>query len=239
MSIFDDNNEVVKRAVYVFNQLSDEDKIKIVSDLNPHTFKLKQYQGIFAPLLSKIQNDISKFDEIKIGNKLLEYGLEETYARLFVSNVKKHAPTIEYQLSQLAKISDELFCKNLSGIVKDIWINHADDSKITEKFNITQEQLLCIVDITRSLVNALSRGETTKEKIREHYVLKISEKKLDTLINQVLIHSKHWSSTLLFSNTQDTYFEVQLIAKQNKEILTIMKGLIDIIREQKTRQQKT
>ena len=238
MSIFDDNNKDVKRAVRVFNQLSDEDKIKVVSDLNPHTFKLKQYHGIFALLLSKIQNDISEFDEIKIGNKLLEYGLEETYARLFVSNVKKHAPTIEYQLSQLAKISDEHFCKNLSGIIKDVWINHDDDNKITEKFNITHEQLLCIVDITRSLVNGLSRGETTKEKIRKHYVAKISEKKLDTLINQVLIHSKYWSSTLLFSNTQDTYFEVQLIAKQNRAILKIMKELIDLIREQKTRQQK-
>ena len=58
-------------------------------------------------------------DAIEIGNKLMEYGLDETYARLFVANVKKHAPTAEYQLNQINKVPDGDFCDKLPGVMKD------------------------------------------------------------------------------------------------------------------------
>lgn len=93
MSLFDEDDQSVKAAISYFNELSDQDKALIVSDLNPQTFKLKKHFKALFPLFSRVQNDLSKHDGIKIGNKLLELGLEETYARLVVSNMKKHAPT--------------------------------------------------------------------------------------------------------------------------------------------------
>ena len=99
MSIFDDNDEDVKTSIHFFNQLSNEDKIRIVSNLNPNILQQKQQYTRLFPLLVKIQKDISKHDAIKIGNKLMDLGLDETYARLFVSNIKNHAPTEAYQLS--------------------------------------------------------------------------------------------------------------------------------------------
>ena len=236
MSIFDDNNEDIKRSIGFFNQLSDEDKVTIVSDLNPQTFKLKRYYKPLFPLLSKIQKDISKFDAIKIGNKLMEYGLDETYARLFVTNMKKHAPTEDYQLNQLDKIADDLFCDNLPEIIKNVWVDHVDNNMIVEKFSITQEQVDCIIDVTRNLLNSLARGETTKALIKEKYAKKISEKKLSILMDKVSIHSKHWHDTMLFSNVQDTFFNTERIVKQNEIMLRFMKELIGLIREQKTRQ---
>ncbi|MCY4489915.1 MAG: hypothetical protein OXC46_00445 [Thaumarchaeota archaeon] len=51
-----------------------------------------------------------------IGNKLVELGMEETYARLVINNVKKQAPTLEYHLSQLERLSDDFFEKTLMGL---------------------------------------------------------------------------------------------------------------------------
>ena len=55
MSIFDDNDEDVKNSIRFFNRLSNENQIRIVSDLNPNTLRQKQqYKSLFA-LLSKIR----------------------------------------------------------------------------------------------------------------------------------------------------------------------------------------
>ena len=68
MSIFDaDKNEDVKESILYFNQLSNEEKVRIVSDLNPYIFQQKQQYLPLFPLLSKIQQDISKHGTIEIG----------------------------------------------------------------------------------------------------------------------------------------------------------------------------
>lgn len=56
---------------------------------------------------------MSKYTHMVIGNKLVELGMEETYARLVINNVKKQAPTLEYHLSQLERLSDDFFEKTL------------------------------------------------------------------------------------------------------------------------------
>ena len=162
MSIFDDNNEDVKNAIRFFNNLRDDDKVRIVSDLNPNTFKLKQHAKRLFPLLSKIQRDISKHDEIKIGTKLMEYGLEETYARLFVANMKKQVPTAAYQIDQINKITDNTFCEKLPDIMKYIWVDrNSIDMKMENKLGVSVEKLQCIESLTFRIFNGLSRGNIT------------------------------------------------------------------------------
>jgi hypothetical protein len=148
-----------------------------------------------------------------------------------VANIKKHAPTIEYQLSQLDKISDEIFCENLSSIVNDVWIKQTSLEQVVEKFNISQEQIQCFIDIFRYLINALSRGTTTKEIIREEYKGKLSVKKLDNLINQISVYHKHWNDTVMFSNVQDIFFNMSTIFQQNNAILKQLKEITNILND--------
>ncbi len=183
MSVFDDNNEDVKNSIQFFNRLSNENQIRSVSDLNPNTLRQKQqYKSLFA-LLSKIQKDISKYDAIKIGNKLMELGLNETYARLFVANVKKHAPTEAYQLTQLEKIQDEDFVEKLPNIMKGFLVNNESKEVLTERYGIDEEKIECITNLTGQILDDLSCGITTKEIIIEKCKPHISEKKIDILIN--------------------------------------------------------
>ena len=83
-----DNEDSMKRSIEFFNELPDRDKVTIVADPNPATFKPRHYYNYLAPLLSGVQLAISKFDDNIIGNRLVDLGLEDTYARLFVSPMK-------------------------------------------------------------------------------------------------------------------------------------------------------
>ena len=91
MGVFD-NEDDIRRSIEFFNMLADQDKVTIISDLSPVSFKVKQYYNQLAPILSEVQRAISKHEGIAIGNRLVELGLDDTFARLFVLNIKKHAP---------------------------------------------------------------------------------------------------------------------------------------------------
>ncbi len=202
--------------------------MRIVSDLNPFIFQQRQQYKPLFPLLSKIQNDISKHDAIEIGNKLMEYGLDETYARLFVSNVKAHAPTVEYQLNQISKIQDGDFCDKLPDMMRDIWINGDGDDALSEKYGIMKERAKCIIDLTGDALNGLSRGITTKENLAKDYVRHMSKTKTDALINQISIHQDYQRKTVMFSNVQDVFFNTTQIMRQNREILRLLQELANI-----------
>lgn len=231
MTVFD-NEDGIRRSIGFFNMLSDHDKVTIVSDLKPATFKLKQYHNRLAPLLSAVQGAISKSEDIAIGNRLVDLGLEDTFARLFVSNIKKHAPTEAYQIRQISKIPDEVFSKSIAEIIKSTWVENMNEEGIAEKFNITKEQAQCIVDLSRSAMNALARGDTTKDGIRKNYSDKLSPIKFEALSNSILVHQKYWYDSLLFSNTQDSYLHLDFIAKQNAAILKSLNEILEVLRSE-------
>lgn len=227
-----DDEDGARRSIRFFNTLSEHNRVTIVSDLNPTTFKLKQYHSRLISLLSQVQQAISKFDDIAIGNRLVELGLDDTYARLFVSNIKKHAPTEEYQLHQLSKVPDDVFAKLMPEIIKSVLYHNASGDEIVEKFDITKEQLLCIADLSRTILNALARGDMTKETLRKRYSDKLSTIKFESLSNTILVNQKHWYDTILFSNVQDYNYNIDYVTKQNGMIIKLLSEVLDALQSE-------
>ncbi len=225
-----ENEDKVKKSIVYFNRLSDKDKAIIVSDLNPRTFKLKHHFNSLFPLLSKVQRLLSKHDGIKIGNRLVELGLEETYARLIVSNMKKHAPTMAYQLNQLQLMKDDAFSQ-LEEITNAIWIDHDDMNAVVEKYGITSDQFHSIAAVTNSVIINLLRGDVTEKGAIQKFVNKgLSKARSEQLLSAVQSHKDAWRSTVTFSNLQDVYFKMQKIEEQNYTILTSIMEIIKLLK---------
>lgn len=237
MGVFD-NEDGVRRSIEFFNMLADQDRVTIVSDLNPMTFKLKQYHDLLAPLLSEVQRAISKYEDIAIGNRLVELGLDDTFARLFVFNIKKHAPTEAYQIHRISEIPDDVFSKSIDEIIKSVWVDEMSEYEVAEKFKITREQVRCIIDLSRAAMNALARGDMTKEGIQKKYSDKLSSIKFESLSNSLLVHQKYWYDSLLFSNSQDTYVNLELVTRQNTIILKSLKEILQILRSEFSRRDR-
>lgn len=231
MSLFDEDHDI-RISINFFNMLNDEERALIVSDLNPDTFKIPQYYDDLVPLLSRVQMDIIKHDGIKVGNRLMELGLEETWARLIVANMKKHAPTIKYQVSQINKIDDEKFVESFSKIMNSLWMDKMDNDSIVEKFGIDKEQLNCIIDMTGHYMQDIMRGDSTETQIRETLLENgLSKSKINTMLRSIMLLEQGWNRWLLFRNTQDSLYNIQEIKEQNtyiletlREILVLLKG---------------
>lgn len=235
MSLFDADDEEAKGSISFFNSLTEEERALIVSDLNPNTFKLPRYYEDLAYLLSLIQQDITRHDGIRIGNRLMELGLDETWARLLVANIKKDAPTIEYQVSQLNRIDEKKFAATIGKIMDALWVEKMSDEEVIEKFGIGKEQVNCIADMSSRFMQDMMRGDATPYTIRTHVTKKgLSAKRAETLLRAVADREGDWYRWLLFRNTQENYYAIQEVKEQNAAILETLRDVLVLLKEQKS-----
>lgn len=230
MDLFSDDARPIKAAIGYFNNLPDQDKITIVSDLNPTTFKLKRHFRPLFPLFSKVQQALSTHGGMVIGNRLVDLGLDDMYARIIVENMKKHAPTLEYQLSQLAMLDGETFSR-LDEIVNSVWIDNTPQKVVAERYDITQDQIQAIVDIVTKMTVRLLRGDTNEKRILRDFGKKgLAPERTEAVINILQIYKDTTYRSLMFSNTQDMYAKVEKIAQQNEMLLSGMKTIIALLK---------
>ena len=235
MSLFDAESHDIRVSINFFNLLNDEERALIVSDLNPDTFKIPQYYDDLVPLLSRVQMDITKHDGIKIGNRLMELGLEETWARLIVSNMKKHAPTIRYQISQINKIDDKRFDESFSKIIDSLWMDKKNNDSVVERFGIDKEQLNCIIDLTSHYMQDIMRGDSTESQIRQILLENgLSKSKANTMLHSIMLLERGWYRWLLFRNAQDSLYSIQEIKEQNTYILETLKEILILLKDPKS-----
>lgn len=228
------NEEGIRMAVDFFNNLADEEKALIVSDLNPNTFKIPQYYDDLIHLLSMIQMDITTYDSITIGNKLMDMGMEETWARLLVTNMKKHAPTLQYQVSQINRIDDDRFVDIFARMVDHLWIDKADKEEVMEKFNVNAEQLHCIISVVTRYMHELLRGDNSAGRVYGTLLESgMTKAKADAMIQVLHMLDDDWYKWLLFRNVQDTAYHMQEIKEQNANILETLKEMMALLKDQR------
>ena len=231
---FEYDEDDIRMSIDFFDNLTDEEKTLIVTDLNPNTFKFPQYYEALAPLLSHIQNDMTKYDSITIGNQLMDLGIEETWARLLVSNMKKHAPTLPYQLSQINLIGDKKFEKIFEKMMDQLWREKTPVNDVADKFGIDKEQLNCMIDVMTQCTYDLMRGDNSATKICSTLLSNgLTSAKVETMINSIHLQEKDWYRWLLFRNVQDGVSYAQEIKEQNARILSILTEILAVLKDQR------
>ena len=224
----------IHMSIDFFNSLTDEEKTLIVTDLNPNTFKIPQYYDALAHLLSHIQNDMTKYDSITIGNQLMDMGVEETWARLLVTNMKKHAPTLSYQISQINRMDDQKFAEIFGKIMDQLWREKTATNDVADKFGIDKEQLNCMIDVMTQCTYDLMRGDNSATKICSTLLKNgLTPAKVDTMIKSIHLQEKDWYRWLLFRNVQDSVSNTQEIKEQNARILSILSEILTVLRDQR------
>ena len=234
MSLFNENYLAdIRKAILYFNSKSKDKQAYIITNFLALE---KQDEEKLKPLLFIIRNDISNYDETKIANRLFELGLDKTYSILLVKNIIEQIPTDEYDLKQLSNMDDQEFKKKFPQCMNEMWIERKQFKELSQELEIPIYLVVSIGNITRNFMDSLLKSELSEKKIRSMCKLSdFSESKIDVLVNTLLINSEHWRNTVIFRNTQKTYFESQNkqdtrdmladIKKQNDLILRIMQEI--------------
>jgi len=235
MSFFSGKDDTFQKAIEYFNRLPKERQAFLVSSITADGAYSKEEIDIMIPFIHAIQNDISHYSQSQITNKIVELGMDETFAVLFVNNIIKEAPSVEYQIKVVAKIDDEKFKKILPAVVKAVWVDKAVKyDKLIIDLGITNEQLNCIIDLFRKGISEILRRDSSEELITNNIQKHgFSKSKADTFLNTIKINSEFWRDFLVFSNTQDAFFASNTAVEQNKEILKVMKEILELMKEKR------
>lgn len=171
-----------------------------------------------------------------ITNRLIELGLEETYAILIVNNMKKQAPTLEYQLSQLNTMDDVTFENNIEKIINAIWIDKIEPNQIIEKYSIDHEQYDVIYKVSADMILGILRNDTTEKNTSITFMkYGLSQRKTESFLKSVEPHLTTWYSGAVFRHVQDTLIKVSDLEAQNVEIMKNMKSMLDLLKKLGTR----
>ena len=116
-------------------------------------------------------------------------------------------------------------------IVKEMFVERTKPSILTKEQGITPQQLRAISGLARNLMNYLARSTMSEKKIiNACEEAKLSQSKIDTLVNTLKINSEYWRNMLVFSNTQDVYFLTQDMAQQNEMILRTLQEILKLLK---------
>lgn len=232
MSFFDTNVDEIKQSIQFFNQLSRERQATIVSSPTQEDLYKDDEWKQMLPFLSAILNDISRYSQPQLTHQIVELGMEQTFAQLFVNNIIKDAPTLAYQITLLSKIDDDVFEKMFPKLVNFTWIERKTNEIMMSELDISQEEINAGVDIFRKGINSILRSDASDGSVRSQLKESgFSDSKCDTFFNTIKINSEYWRNFLVFSNTQDTFFAVSSIENKNNEILRILKEILLIFKE--------
>lgn len=234
MSLFDADDEKAKEAISFFNGLSVMERTSIVLDLSPDTIGQTRRYGDVEYLISLIRRDIGMHNDISIGNRLMELGLEETWARLLVVNIQKHEPTVGYLVNQISKIELEKFEDVVGGVMDAVWIEKTSNVEVTEKFGTSRDQINCIMYIAQWYVYDVMMGDANSTTIWSAMTKNgLSPDRADTLLRAMERRQKDWYRIFIFHHTRDNYDAIQEVKKQNAAILEALDDIQAQIKEQK------
>lgn len=233
MSLFA-HDEKAAAAISFFNSLADEDRIRIVSNLNPDIFGRAQNHEDMEHLILLIQQDIAEYDTAAIVNRLKEMGLEEMWAGIFVANVKRDAPTARYLVTQLTKIGLENFEKAIVGVMDALWMKKMPYTEVTEMFGTDEDQINCITHIAEWYVQDVMMWDRNPATIESVMVENgLTPERTDTLLRAMEGRQKDWYRLFLFRHTVDNYRTIQEIKEQNAAMLEELRDMRALLKEQK------
>ena len=232
MSFFQDDIEHLKKAIKFFNSLTNERKAYLVANIITPNAYTKDELAHLRPFLQAIQFDVLSHSELEVAQKIFELGMDETYSKLFVTNVIKQAPTYEYHLNLLSQIDDKLFEQSFSSIINDVYVQLKLREEILTKHNLSQEQFNAIVSsFNLTMTNFLRK--TTSEKLIKDKLQScgFSIVKIDTYLNTLKVNAEFAREMLVFSNIQDTFLSIAELKEQNNVILQTLREILKILRE--------
>ena len=226
----------MRTSISYFNALTNEVKAMAVANLHPQEFQPQEHLEHLSPMMVNVQRAMSKYTSMTIINCLVELGLEDTYAMLIVTNMKKQAPTLEYHLSLLSKMDDDKFENSIEEIIIGIWLDHINPDELITKSGIDQEQYNAIAKISTDLIIQLLRNETNEKMVSIIYTKNgLSRKKTEAFLNSIRPHLPKLYSGGVFSQIQDIFAKIEELEAQNIAIMRNMQSILELLKKMPVR----
>lgn len=236
MSLFANPSQNLKNAINWFNTLRKEEQVSILTNLEENPEDLTTEQNEQLTIIALEIAGAIPYGQNPIIKKFIELGLPQVHASLIVNAITTKSVLPKLDAMKLLSLDDQQYEKAIESVIVKLFIENNPINKIQEYSGLDNQILGASLRFIRDNILFLYlRGEMTIDNLKKvlHDQLNFPENRIYILVNILEQNKETIWKNFVFRNTQETFFKMQVLERNQIELISQIQQLIQLLKGNK------
>lgn len=236
MSLFANPSQNLKNAINWFNALRKEEQVSILTNLEENPEDLTTEQNEQLTIIALEIAGAIPYGQNPIIKKFIELGLPQVHASLIVNAITTKSVLPKLDAMKLLSLDDQQYEKAIESVIVKLFIENNPINKIQEYSGLDNQILGASLRFIRDNILFLYlRGEMTIDNLKKvlHEQLNFPENRIYILVNILEQNKETIWKNFVFRNTQETFFKMQVLERNQIELISQIQQLIQLLKGNK------
>jgi len=236
MSLFANPSQNLKNAINWFNALRKEEQVSILTKLEENPEDLTTEQNEQLTIIALEIAGAIPYGQNPIIKKFIELGLPQVHASLIVNAITTKSVLPKLDAMKLLSLDDQQYEKAIESVIVKLFIENNPINKIQEYSGLDNQILAASLRFIRDNILFLYlRGEMTIDNLKKvlHEQLNFPENRIYILVNILEQNKETIWKNFIFRNTQETFFKIQVLERNQIELISQIQQLIQLLKGNK------
>lgn len=236
MSLFANPSQNLKNAINWFNALRKEEQVSILTNLEENPEDLTTEQNEQLTIIALEIAGAIPYGQNPIIKKFIELGLPQVHASLIVNAITTKSVLPKLDAMKLLSLDDQQYEKAIESVIVKLFIENNPINKIQEYSGLDNQILGASLRFIRDNILFLYlRGEMTIDNLKKvlHEQLNFPENRIYILVNILEQNKETIWKNFIFRNTQETFFKIQVLERNQIELISQIQQLIQLLKGNK------
>ena len=236
MSLFANPSQNLKNAINWFNALRKEEQVSILTNLEENPEDLTTEQNEQLTIIALEIAGAIPYGQNPIIKKFIELGLPQVHASLIVNAITTKSVLPKLDAMKLLSLDDQQYEKAIESVIVKLFIENNPINKIQEYSGLDNQILGASLRFIRDNILFLYlRGEMTIDNLKKvlHDQLNFPENRIYILVNILEQNKETIWKNFVFRNTQETFFKMQVLERNQIELISQIQQLIQLLKGNK------
>lgn len=236
MSLFANPSQNLKNAINWFNGLRKEEQVSILTNLEENPEVLTNEQNEQLTIIALEIASAMPYGQNPIITKFIELGLPQVHASLIVNAITTKSVLPKLDAKKLLSLNDQHYEKAIESVIVKLFIENNPIDKILEYSGLDNQILAASLRFIRDNILFLYlRGEMAIDSLRKvlRDQLNFPENRIQILVNILEQNKETIWRNFVFRNTQETYFKMQVLERNQIELISQIQQLIQLLKGEK------
>ena len=236
MSLFANPSQNLKNAINWFNGLRKEEQVSILTNLEENPEDLTNEQNEQLTIIALEIASAMPYGQNPIVTKFIELGLPQVHANLIVNAITTKSVLPKLDAKKLLSLNDQHYEKAIESVIVKLFIENNPIDKILEYSGLDNQILAASLRFIRDNILFLYlRGEMAIDNLRKvlRDQLNFPENRIQILVNILEQNKETIWRNFVFRNTQETYFKMQVLERNQIELINQIQQLIQLLKGEK------
>lgn len=236
MSLFANPSQNLKNAINWFNGLRKDEQVSILTNLEENPEVLTNEQNEQLTIIALEIASAMPYGQNPIITKFIELGLPQIHASLIVNAITTKSVLPKLDAKKLLSLNDQHYEKAIESVIVKLFIENNPIDKILEYSGLDNQILAASLRFIRDNILFLYlRGEMAIDSLRKvlRDQLNFPENRIQILVNILEQNKETIWRNFVFRNTQETYFKMQVLERNQIELINQIQQLIQLLKGEK------